>query len=249
MLDSARLCHWCSTFASDELVAHLWPAALNRDWIRSGVAKVLIVFSIACHFYRYLREPRNVQRAAEALFTLASEQQIPPEYVAQASVSRGWAIAEQGRTDEGIALIRAGLNPGRRLGLASFAQMLSPLSEEQARAGNFEAFTTIEQALSEVGEQQLYLPNVLWWRGELHLKCGDETKAADDFREAIAVARRIGSKASELRATTSLARLLVKQGKRDEARAMLAEIYNQFTEGFDTADLKDAKALLDELGE
>ena len=53
----------------------------------------------------------------------------------------------------------------------------------------------------------------------------------------------------ELRATTSLARLLAKQGRRDEARAMLAEIYNWFTEGFDTADLKDAKALLDELNE
>ncbi len=65
----------------------------------------------------------------------------------------------------------------------------------------------------------------------------------------IAVARRIGSKAYELRATTSLARLLAEQGKRDEARAMLADIYNQFTEGFDTSDLNDARALLDELGE
>ena len=57
----------------------------------------------------------------------------------------------------------------------------------------------------------------------------------------------MGSKAFELRATTSLARLLAKQGKRDEARTILSEIYNWFTEGFDTADLKDAKALLDEL--
>ena len=78
--------------------------------------------------------------------------------------------------------------------------------------------------------------------------CGDEPRADRDFRETIAVARRIGSKAFELRATTSLARLLAKQGQRDEARAMLADIYNWFTEGFDTADLKDAKALLDELG-
>ena len=75
----------------------------------------------------------------------------------------------------------------------------------------------------------------------------EETLAGRDFREAITVSRRMGSKAYELRATTSLARLLAKQGKRDEARAMLADIYNRFTEGFDTADLKDAKALLDEL--
>jgi predicted ATPase len=75
------------------------------------------------------------------------------------------------------------------------------------------------------------------------------TEEADRaFRTAIDVARRQSAKSWELRATTSLARLLAKQGKRDESRAMLAEVYNWFTEGFDTADLKDAKALLDELG-
>jgi predicted ATPase len=67
------------------------------------------------------------------------------------------------------------------------------------------------------------------------------------FRHVIDVARRQDAKLFELRATTSLARLLVKQGRRDEARAMVADIYNWFTEGFDTVDLKDAKALLDEL--
>ncbi len=91
------------------------------------------------------------------------------------------------------------------------------------------------------------MPEVLWGRGELHLPRGDETKAARDFHETIAVARRIGSKAFELRAKTSLAGLLAKQGKRDEARAMLAAICNWFTEGFDTADLKHAKSLLEEL--
>ena len=68
------------------------------------------------------------------------------------------------------------------------------------------------------------------------------------FEEAVAIARKQGSKWWELRATVGLARLLAKQGRRDEARAMLAEIYGWFTEGFDTADLKDARALLDELG-
>lgn len=104
-------------------------------------------------------------------------------------------------------------------------------------------------AFEEIGEHQFFLPAVLWWRGELHLWRGDQVSADRDFREMIAVARRIGSKAYELRATTSLARLLAEQGKRDEARAMLADIYNQFTEGFDTSDLNDARALLDELGE
>ena len=71
--------------------------------------------------------------------------------------------------------------------------------------------------------------------------------AEADFREAISIAQKMSAKAWELRATTSLARLLRKTRRRDEARTMLAEIYNWFTEGFDTADLKDAKALLDEL--
>ena len=68
------------------------------------------------------------------------------------------------------------------------------------------------------------------------------------FAQAIAVAREQAAKSFELRATTSLARLLQKQDKRDEGRTMLSEIYNWFTEGFDTADLRDAKALLEELG-
>jgi predicted ATPase len=73
-------------------------------------------------------------------------------------------------------------------------------------------------------------------------------QAENSFRTAIEIARRQSAKSLELRTTASLAQLLAKQDRRDEARAMLAEIYNWFTEGFDTADLKDAKALLDELG-
>jgi len=74
-------------------------------------------------------------------------------------------------------------------------------------------------------------------------------EAEQSLRKAIEVARHQEAKFYELRATMSLARLLAKHGRRDEARAMLAQIYNWFTEGFDTADLKDARALLDELGE
>jgi tetratricopeptide (TPR) repeat protein len=112
------------------------------------------------------------------------------------------------------------------LGFPSSGEILRLLSEVQVRAGQLEqALATIKQAHSAVGELRFHLPGVLWRRGELHLQRGDETKAAADFRETIAVARRMGSKAFELRATTSLARLLAKQDKRDDARAMLAEIY------------------------
>jgi predicted ATPase len=86
-------------------------------------------------------------------------------------------------------------------------------------------------------------------KGELLLvqNTSGATEAESCFREAIEIARRQQARSWELRATTSLARFLATQGRRGEARAMLAEIYGWFTEGFDTADLKDAKALLDEL--
>ena len=236
---------------------HLGSADQGRAKIREAISlseglkkpgNMAFALRAASAFYMELREPAHLHEVAERLFTLASELQMP-QYVASGSIYRGWTMAEQGRTNEGIALIRAGLDSAATLGLPANAETLRVSSEWQARAGQLEeALATIEQAFSAVGEMQIYLPGVLWWRGELHLKRGDETKAAADFREAVVAARRMGSKAFELRATTSLARLLAKQGKRVEARAMLSEIYNWFTEGFDTADLKGAKALLDELG-
>jgi hypothetical protein len=90
-------------------------------------------------------------------------------------------------------------------------------------------------------------PESLTTRGELWLKAGQPEPAEADFLEAVALAQKMSAKSWEVRATTSLARLLAKQGRRDGARATLADIYNWFTEGFDTRDLKDAKALLDEL--
>jgi len=85
-------------------------------------------------------------------------------------------------------------------------------------------------------------------RGELLLKQGRTELAEADFHQAIALAQRIGAKAWELRATTSLARLVGEAGRRDEGRAMLSGIYDWFTEGFDTVDLKEARAVLAELG-
>src|SRR5208282_1097319 len=221
---------------ADTARAHIQDAISSLERLNKPSSPVLQLI-VACGYYMTLREPENVQRAAELLVTLATEQQIP-EYVAYASVYRGWAIAEQGRTNEGIALIRTGLDSLAMLGNRSgLPQLFSAFGEELARAGQLEeALAALEQAFFAVGEQQIYLPYVLWRRGEVHQRRGDEPRADRDFRETIAVARRMGSKAFELRATTSLARLLAKQGKRDEARAMLAEIYNWFTEGFDTAD-------------
>jgi tetratricopeptide (TPR) repeat protein len=130
---------------------------------------------------------------------------------------------------------------------------LCELCEVQALAGAIEeALVTVEQALQNYPDELLYLPETLRLRGELRLRSGSGgarhyESAERDFRQAIELARGMRAKSIELRATMSLARLIASQGRRDEARMMLADIYNWFTEGFDTADLKDAKALLDQL--
>ncbi len=107
-----------------------------------------------------------------------------------------------------------------------------------------DAFTEMETLSANLNEAELYRI-----RGDLLLiqDASNAEQAQQSLREAIEVARRQGAKFFELRATMSLARLLAKQGRRDEAHAMLADIYGWFTEGFDTTDLKETRALLDEL--
>jgi len=124
------------------------------------------------------------------------------------------------------------------------------LAAAQQRDGAVvDALETLEQALQVNPDELVFRPEIFRVRGELRLKQGQTELAATDFREAIALARSMGARAWELRVTMSLARLLVKQGRCGEARTSLAEIYGWFTEGFDTADLKDAKGLLSELRE
>jgi predicted ATPase len=110
-----------------------------------------------------------------------------------------------------------------------------------------DAVETIEDALRANPEELWSRPEAYRVRGELRLKQEDRHLAEADFSEAIALAQKMSAKAWELRATMSLARLLRDTSRRDEARTMLAEIYGWFTEGFDTADLKEAKALLEGL--
>jgi predicted ATPase len=167
-----------------------------------------------------------------------------------ARINLGWARAHLGDTGDGVSLIRKGLagmaEIGARVGITDF---LTALAEALALDGALtDALSTIEDALQATNPQEvIFRPNILTCRGELQLKIGRADLAEADFREAIALAQKMSAKAWELRATTSLARLLAKQGRRDEARTMLADIYGWFTEGFDTADLKDTKAFLDEL--
>jgi predicted ATPase len=117
---------------------------------------------------------------------------------------------------------------------------LEGFHHHEAGAALSRAFAIVEGKGERMWEAELYR-----LRGELKSTALVEAEA--DFHRAIAVARLQQARSSELRATVSLARLIDQQGKREEARAMLADIYGWFTEGFNTADLKDAKALLEEL--
>jgi predicted ATPase len=114
-----------------------------------------------------------------------------------------------------------------------------------------DGLSVLEEALTFANDRgdKISTPEIHRLKGELLLRQddGNAPEAISCFDRAIDIARGQSAKSHELRATTSLARLLSSQGRRDEARTMLADIYGWFTEGFDTADLKDAKALLVEL--
>jgi tetratricopeptide (TPR) repeat protein len=150
---------------------------------------------------------------------------------------------------EGAKLIHEGLAGALEIGCAPRGYFNKTfLAAAQADEGAIDdALETIKQALEEDPDEALFLPITLTLRGELRVKRGQSEVAEADFREALACARRMGGKMLELRAAVSLARLLEEQERPHEARELLAEIYNWFTEGFETADLKEAKALLDEL--
>jgi predicted ATPase len=164
----------------------------------------------------------------------------------------GGALVDRGRLAEGVAEIEQGQQENVRLEMHRLSRCELIAANALGKVGRgADGLQLVVNALRRNAETGEKVCEAEFHRlsGELLLTDNSTNIAEADraFRTAIGVARRQCAKSWELRATTSLARLLAKHGKRDEARAILAEIYNWFTEGFDTADLKDAKALLDEL--
>jgi len=195
-----------------------------------------------------LREPQRAEVAASEALSICEEHGFPiPRDSARSML--GWARAQLGRAGEGVALIRQRVAGSAEVGRrTNITHNLTSLAEAQGLDDKIDdALSTIGEALQANPGELFWRPNALTCRGELRLKVGQAQLAETDFGDAIALAQTMSAKAWELRATMSLARLLANQGKRDEARAMLADIYHWFTEGFDTADLRDAKALLEEL--
>jgi len=164
----------------------------------------------------------------------------------------GWCQAAQGEPQGGIAMIRQGIELNcashYRVNGAFYASLLAKASALTGQTP--EGLQILDQALSQVEQsgERFYEAELFRLKGELlNSSNADAANIKACLGKAIEVARSQSAKSLELRATTSLARFLEKQGERDEARTVLSEIYGWFTEGFDTADLKDAKALLDQL--
>jgi predicted ATPase len=190
--------------------------------------------------------------AAESGIQLCSEHRFA-QWLGEARFHRGWALAAQGKQPEGIALMRQGLAALRATGcqtvvpfyLGELARVCADVGRsDEGLAALMEALVDVDRTEERVWEAELHR-----LRGEFWLKSpdSDPTSAEVCFRKAIAIAEGQSAKVWELRAATSLARLWGDRDRHAQAHNLLAPIYDRFTEGFDTADLEDAKALLDEL--
>ena len=174
--------------------------------------------------------------------------------MARGTILRGWVLAEQGQGEAGIAQMRQGIAALQATRAAAHRiYFLALLAEAHGKIDQAEEGITVLAEALTAGEktgQRAYEPELHRFRGELLLRQAvpDAPQAEACFQQALAVARHQQAKSWELRAAMSLARLWQQQGKRAEARELLAPIYNWFTEGFDTADLQEAKALLEDLG-
>jgi predicted ATPase len=206
--------------------------------------------TVSCKVHLLVRSPSEEQ--AETLTRLANEHEFSG-FLAIGNVFRGAALAEKARREE-IASMHEGLAAWRATGALVFCPFLFMLVAqtcqqiglvEEGLQALTDAFTITARTADRYCEAELYR-----LKGELLLlrhADSDMTEAHACFQRAIEIAQSQLAKGWELRATTSLARLLDNLGQREHARAMLTEIYNWFTEGFDSADLKEAKVLLAEL--
>jgi predicted ATPase len=201
---------------------------------------------------QWLGQPAVVQERLEVQQALCTEQGFAL-YLAWGTIQRGWAVAAQGQWAEGIAQIRAGMAALWAMGMRVLRSwFLALLAEACGRAGQVEeGLRTLEEALEvlQSTEDRFYEAEVYRLKGELLRQQArpDEAQAETCLQQALDVARRQQAKSLELRAAMSLARLW-QQGKRAAAYDLLAPVYSWFTEGFDTADLQEAKTLLEELG-
>jgi predicted ATPase len=198
------------------------------------------------------REPKIAMIQAEEGIALCQENGFTT-WLYHGRLYHGWALAELGQADLGTAEMEESIAGSRRIGGAPFQPYAAVLlAHSYAKTGQTEkGLKMLNEALQhcERTGERVDLAEMLRLKGEVLLVCGNGATAEPEncFRAALEVAREQEAKWWELRTTVSLARLLRDTGRRNEAQSMLTEIYSWFIEGFDTADLKEAKALLDEL--
>jgi adenylate cyclase len=216
-----------------------------------GLASALD-FAVGLHQLR--REVQAVQERAEELKTFAHGQALPL-WGAWGTVLQGWTLVLQAHSAIGMAQMWTGLAAWRAMGLElNRPWLLALIAEAYSQAGQAEeGLVVLAEALTLVDKtnERWYEAKLYRLKGELlrtHAGLQRRVEAAEEnFRQALSIARRQQAKSWELRAALSLSRLLQQQGKRAEAHELLAPIYGWFTEGFDTADLQDAKVLLEAL--
>jgi predicted ATPase len=235
----------------DQSVARVDEAVTLAQQLEHPLSLVFAL-GIAAMSHALRREGCVVQARAEMAINIAREQGVP-YWLAQSTVLRGWAVAHQGQVQEGIAQMTQGLQAYRATG-AGICQpyFLALLAEAQGMIGQPEGgLTALAEAMTLVDTtgERWYEPELYRLKGELLLQQSSDNQADAEtcFHHALEVTRPQQAKSFELRAATSLARLWQQQGKRQESYDLLAPVYHWFTEGFDTADLRDAKALLEEL--
>jgi predicted ATPase len=204
----------------------------------------------AAWVYQFCRDVPAVHEQAEAALALSTEQGFPL-WAAGGTSLRGWARAMQGQGEEGMAQVRRGITAWRATGASLNVPYLCTVPAEVYDhlghpADGLQALG-VAHTLVEQQEERWWEAEVCRLRGVLRLRQPETPPAEAEtwLQRALDVARRQEAKSLELRAATTLSRLWQEQGKRDEARELLAPIYGWFTEGFDTADLQEAKALLD----
>jgi predicted ATPase/DNA-binding SARP family transcriptional activator len=247
-LASLACCLWCLGYPEQALKqsqkALALARALGHPW---SLADVLC--HAGCMVNEMRRDPQALKERAEELAQLASEK--VPVWSGAGLCYRGEALAMMGQVQHGIAQMREGIAFELSKGIRCYMPVtLCFLAEAQSRAGQTEeGLATLAEALAMVEETggRHFEAELYRVRGELLLVQGAEADAEASLHRAIEVARRQQAKSWELRATVSLSRLWQQQGKLEDARQRLAEIYGWFTEGFDTADLIEARMLLEEL--
>jgi predicted ATPase len=225
-------------------------AGLTLSQSLSHVYSLAFALNWAAVLHNLRREYAAAQGRAEAVIEITGKHRMP-EWLANATLSRGCALVGLGQEEEGIVQLRAGLADWNVTGShVQETQWLGIIAEAHLQAGQFDdALTALDRGVAtaaETGECH-YQAELHRLRGLLLAKRGEAAGAASWLHRAIDTARSQEAKSLELRAATSLARLWAGEGRRAEARDLLAPIYGWFTEGFDTLDLIDAKALLHEL--